>query len=1300
MLIRGFLVLLAMVMCSVQAVEAAPGSVFPLERDTYVIGERVPLALDGEQEGEVELSATGPGGTTLSLYAGEEGPVVLDTGRLAAGEYELNIGGEPAGTLRLVSPLRRSAAALTDEAVPSLRLSRKVRRDPAKVAKARAEWRDRVERGLRETGINAVFDMSAGDKGHDGRLDLLARTGTMMFANPYTRPMSFIPARVYEPEMRAFCQRLQLSAQANGRYPAFGGFCLTWDPTGFMGRRMLLVYWGWGSKTEELRGYINRSEEAVREEFRRETGLEPVGLKEYIRYLLSIDRPEFAPAIDLPTRRWLDRMARHVDPLAEQEREALARRIDAWARYLMGVYRQSFRRQMAAVEEVAPSMAHTASVNADHNPVREGQYTPWAYEPLDFRYMTAWNDQVAGPDYAYQWLFSAGMLNVNRSGEPVWLGHSLGMVHGKADYPGKFLRAAAHNLAQGGTGAGFALEGFSTVLGGMNGATQWFENPGSPALQGLHAGGRFLHRFSSLAARGRGDHGVAVLYSRHQMARQHQSQGFGTPMYRAFVTLSRLGYTPRFVTEEEVASGNFDADALVVVGQAFPLPEEVMGGIRRFGENGGEVFVDGNTSVDIPGAERIEAAVPLTSREGKPHNWGVPNLPRGGHVYLAEMWHDQLKGPISEALGSTGRAVLVPEKGIDSDVTVMQIDGGRDATYVVAVNDSMVKSHTDWHTVTERLIPAEEPEGRALYDLTDEKLLGEVGLVECELARTTARVYGLLRREVAETKLSATQEVEAGGELSVHVGFADEEGEMVRAVLPFQITVERPGGEKVLSLYRGTTREGEFAMRWSIPANAPAGEWSVEVRSQLNGRTARLLVSVRADGDELARVSHPLEDDLVVRGVPRINRLLEKLTEKNPLVLPLFGNQARGTVHEVVEEHLEGLRERAGSVELMSDPEFTTYRLAYTPTDEQLAENAKAERGMSIGRLNRTTINRNDYFTALGGFRFGRHVLLLDVVGEEDNPLAEHLAESGFLWPRVSAAFPGRGGATVQVVRSAFSPEHNAIVVQARNTDGLSRALRILAGGELPDDWLTPSVAGARDALLKQWHIQQPPEMPRPEELTSRGLTAGRESQPFAIEFTGQKPVGPEVVAERKQPERKYIDVPAVIEAKQFVPQLRRADGEGYTDAWTPGGNWKRDLRFADAILLPVEVPRPGETPIRCEGRFRYSDRVPRSQPNWEKVLRLYEEIMPLERRPLRFRVLIDGEEAGVLEKRRTETQTVPVDTPGRFGGEEPKKVEEEVVTRVSGQVQLPAGRHELILVPENVVDGRLETVRVGEMGE
>jgi len=64
----------------------------------------------------------------------------------------------------------------------------------------------------------------------------------------------------------------------------------------------------------------------------------------------------------------------------------------------------------------------------DHCTTRKGQYFPSAYEPLDFRYQSTWNDHVGGSDYAYQWLLTAALLEMHKGAEPTWLSNAFGDV--------------------------------------------------------------------------------------------------------------------------------------------------------------------------------------------------------------------------------------------------------------------------------------------------------------------------------------------------------------------------------------------------------------------------------------------------------------------------------------------------------------------------------------------------------------------------------------------------------------------------------------------------------------------------------------------------------------------------------------------------------------------------------------------------------------------------------------------------------------------------------------------------------
>jgi hypothetical protein len=276
---------------------------------------------------------------------------------------------------------------------------------------------------------------------------------------------------------------------------------------------------------------------------------------------------------------------------------------------------------------------------------------PTAYQPLDFQYQSTWNDQVGGPDYAYQWLFTAGLLEMGRGEKPVWISNAPGPTHGRAAFPGKLTRVAAHNLAYGASGIGFALEAYGNLLGGMNRESRWENIRHQPTGADVLAGREFLDRFAALAVQGRGDHGVGVLFSRSQLGRQHLAQGFGTPQYRIFIALARLGYTPRFVTEEELAARRIeDVKALVVVTQTVPLPEEVLVNLRRFVQRGGRILVDGSTTAPIPEAQKLTLSLPL-STPGKPYNWGVPNMARGENdTMLYERWHPEMAAALASAL--------------------------------------------------------------------------------------------------------------------------------------------------------------------------------------------------------------------------------------------------------------------------------------------------------------------------------------------------------------------------------------------------------------------------------------------------------------------------------------------------------------------------------------------------------------------------------------------------------------------------------------------------------------------------
>ncbi len=1243
----------------------SPSSVvLPLERTAYFIGEKVPLALTGS--GTLKLEAVNADGRVL-LYNGQAGAIWWETAKLAAGDYVLAVNGSNViSRLTLTSPVRKSPASMQDEWEPDPRWSS-----------------DETDAIFRESGLSACVNTGGGEKLRANYLDAMARTGALLLVNPDGRPTSFLPVGNNPAELDGMSQRMILTAQANGRYPNFGGFCFAWDTTGFAvgGRRMLLTYWGWGDQAGALRKYIDRNDKHKMDEFTRRTGYKPVTEAEHIAYLLSMGQSELAPMIDLPTKLWLEEIAKYSKPIPEAERIAFEKRLDSWSGYLMGLYNENYTAYVKNLRAVDSALRFTGSVQVDHSPVRQGQNFPSAYAPLDFQYQSTWNDQVSGPDYAYQWLFVDSMLDMGRKGRPTWISSTHIAAHGRATVPGKFARIAAHGLVFGASGIGFALEGFSNLLGGMAGdQSSWNVIKGKSGGADVLAGKDFLDRFAALAVTARGDHGVGILWSQSQYGRQNVCMGFGTTAYKALVTLMRLGYTPRFVTEDELASKSLsDVRALVILGQTVTLPPAVQAGLATYREKGGRILVDGSTSTPIAGSEKLEVSFPFTL-PGKPHSWGAPSMiGNQSDALFAEQWYQEYAPGFMKALGVTGHALLQSEKGATTQTSLMQIDGGVDAKYVVAVNDSYVLTQADWHQVQEKLTPARDG---WLYDCTDEKALGAAAPFVCKLDQTTARVFAFLPRELKSARVAATQSIKAGTPLQVSVEFLDAAGKPLAAVLPFHLSVIRPDGKAWLELYRSTTRDGLCTLSLDLPVNVPAGKWMVAVRSQLNGGITELPVTVSAAKSDAHATA--LKEPVMVRNREAVERVLVKGAV---VALPIADLKLLPAAQRVKDV----LARQGVTVNILEKPVTGKYVIAYDPTTEQLAENARIDRGEMIGQIKDLQLNGNGWDSSASGWRFGQSVILLDLVGGAgDSPMAESLTKAQLLWPNITAVFPGNDRALIQAVPWAFGPRTTAIVIQAGDVAGLLAGADALA--RVPEDLLMPSIAAAKEALWQQYHIGGAPAQVKLDRLTAKGATTRTAAVPFRIEFPKAKPIAAEAVKRPAAPVHGAKALPATFTMKDYILYYR-VGGKFIETASVEFLN--PDLRFSEAIMLVVDMKAPGKVKITVDGVFRYSDRKPCWQAQWEDIINLREQVVPKERRPLEFEVQLAEKTLGKLVPCKTQEKEVPLELTAPTAGTKPKSVVEEVVTQLMGEIELPAGRQEILLIHKNVVDGKLEKVVV-----
>ena len=181
----------------------------------------------------------------------------------------------------------------------------------------------------------------------------------------------------------------------------------------------------------------------------------------------------------------------------------------------------------------------------------------------------------------------------------------------------------------------------------------------------------------------------------------------------------------------------------------------------------------------------------------------------------------------------------------------------------------------------------------------------------------------------------------------------------------------------------------------------------------------------------------------------------------------------------------------------------------------------------------------------------------------------------------------------------------------------------------------------------------------------------------------------------RRHPQPPVVAIPASVDPiKQVTPFYR--DDAGKLVETATAGFLVPDLRFNAALRVVADVKQAGKTKIIITGLFRTSDRIPKSQAQWEDALKLYEQIVPRERRPMEFDVQVAGKSAGKLLPTRTERRDVPLEKGPTFGDKKVRTANEEVVLELSGDVDLPAGRQEIMLVHKNIVDGLIEGIGIG----
>lgn len=380
------------------------------------------------------------------------------------------------------------------------------------------------------------MDMSfTGEKGPDAaaetrKFDELADSRLLFWTQDATRPFSFIPPHSSPTTDGEYRRRLVLGNTVRMRYPAFAGQIFDYDPTGFPvddgAYNFLVSFWGWGQLAPQLKLYMAAQEQALFDSFKKETGFDGLNAEATMRLAVAVRSPESMGYLDQPTRRWAEEIAARSPALDAVELAKLKERGFAWYDTIMSLNARRYSGYLAALRGLDPTLVHSSANTINHCTPRGGGYHPGSYEPLDFRYVSVWDDQGGAPEHIYETVLAATLLNGNRRpGQPLWID----TVFNMAGMPGVHFRNSLMLAGLGAQGTGYSFE-MGASLSPSRGRSMLEAN--SPQGQEAALSGRLMRQFGGLLAEATPSPQVGLLYSKRQIAMTPYAQSYTDGLFK------------------------------------------------------------------------------------------------------------------------------------------------------------------------------------------------------------------------------------------------------------------------------------------------------------------------------------------------------------------------------------------------------------------------------------------------------------------------------------------------------------------------------------------------------------------------------------------------------------------------------------------------------------------------------------------------------------------------------------------------------------------------------------------------
>jgi hypothetical protein len=777
----------------------------------------------------------------------------------------------------------------------------------------------------------------------------------------------------YTPSVERMVRRMQIFTQQTADYPSFWGVNYSWFPA-------MYGYVEGGVPTDAHTADRNR----VLAENLKAAGHEPLSRDEI---------------------KWLHEHRADREPQAQKRGVELCERgTRYWKAANEFGWGKHNRLYNDAIRQVRPDIVATLFENAGHDENKRTRDLFGDMNAVCYESYTDYGDWPMSSAFAVDW------ASGNTAGKPVWLTTCWGTT------PDGMMKSFFHAFARGLAGGGVPLQATNALS--------------EIARRGM--GLRFAGQYGALATHATPDRRVAILSRAAKLALVPRGMW---EYHAAYYHLTRLGYPPALVADDEVATSGVPehVQVLLLVAEQLPLEPATRAALEKFTARGGKIITLGPASVEVPGAIVVDQ--PLK------HLWEMSGFKPESHQDLWREFEQAWRQPLAAAMRQAG---LVPLATTDANRGIaLTMDAGA-VRYVVVIADTKGKHSNDFEP-TAGLPVSLEGTGWIVRDLVKQQTLDATTessrtKVNVDLLTEPTTLLALYRMPPAKVVPQLSDSPRLGSSSVFKATVLANDGVSDLGPVPVRYSLVGPD-RKERAFWNNAAGETIWCR---LPRLDSTGNWQFVAQELLTGvSTAATVEVVPADGDskciQAIDVVHFLDRE-------QIRKFTNRKTEKLVILEPEQSHLAPLANQLVKELYPYGVNARVWQ---LRPEDFDTVPQRWYPRSEDESRLEQVAKGELVGyrgamkpyidKLKRTHV------PTLGGYDdvAPRYMVGKDCIVFSGGRLAESLraVTPWMATPHV----PGRGQGRLVVCFSPFAADRQVLAVVANDDEGIARSASALS---------------------------------------------------------------------------------------------------------------------------------------------------------------------------------------------------------------------------------------------------------------